>query len=118
MRKQLLKREQSMILHTHPKEPMDLEARDHSEHPDTLQRHLLPCAQLENKLVWVQLRAPDRALHRLFGEVARQHEAWISTGFIGRSTSDVGKLHQLLGRVSKHKQHPQQLTPLRKPPAR
>jgi hypothetical protein len=37
--------------------------------------------------------------HCLFGEVARQHEAWISAAFEGRSASDVVTLHHLLGRV-------------------
>lgn len=151
---------------------MDLEARGHSEHPDTLRLwlRLLTCTQLVEKQVRAQLRtqfdttlprfdlmaqlerSPDglkmnelsrrmmvtsgnvtgitdqlvteglvervdvegdrRACRvrltepgsRLFGEMARQHEVWISRAFEGLSASDVATLHQLLGRVKQHQQ--------------
>ena len=160
---------------------MDLEARGHSEHPDTLRLwlRLLTCTQLVEKQVRAQLRAQfDTTLPRfdlmaqlersadglkmnelsrrmmvtsgnvtgitdqlvteglvervevegdrracrvrltepgirLFAEMARQHEAWISSAFEGLSANDVATLHQLLGRV---KQHQQQLAqPLESP---
>ena len=164
---------------------MDLEARGHSEHPDTLRLwlRLLTCTQLVEKQVRAQLRAQfdttlprfdlmaqlerspdglkmnelsrrmmvtsgnitgitdqlvteglvervgvegDRRAYRvrltkpgsrLFAEMARQHEAWISSAFEGLSASDVATLHQLLGRVKQHQQHQQPTTPAFESPA-
>jgi DNA-binding MarR family transcriptional regulator len=40
--------------------------------------------------------------HRLFHDMAREHEGWIVDAFAGLSERDVATLHRLLGKVKDH----------------
>jgi DNA-binding MarR family transcriptional regulator len=40
--------------------------------------------------------------HKLFHEMAREHESWIVEAFAGLSEKDVATLHRLLGKVKDH----------------
>jgi DNA-binding MarR family transcriptional regulator len=40
--------------------------------------------------------------HKLFQEMAREHEGWIVEAFAGLSDRDVATLHRLLGKVKDH----------------
>ena len=40
--------------------------------------------------------------HKLFDEMARQHEGWIVASFAGLTDKDVATLHRLLGKVKSH----------------